>query len=79
MLCFFKKSFFFVIFQCCRVGFYELNLPTEATLSEYSVFYIGSEKSETLRNTLLHHPELNGFVYDPQTMGCSKISLPVSK
>jgi len=61
------------------MGYYELNLPTEALLSDYSLFYIGLENSETLRNTLLHHPEITGFVYDPQTMNCSKISLPVSK
>ena len=65
--------------QCCGVGFYQVEIPVDETFESYSIFFIGTENSESLRNTLLHHPNSTGFVYDPLTSCCKKITLPVSK
>ncbi|CAK8675706.1 unnamed protein product [Clavelina lepadiformis] len=65
--------------QFYRTGCYEIPLDKDTSVEAYNLFYVGNIESETFRNFILLHPKVKGHVFDPVTLNCSSISMPVNK
>nr|CAB3239780.1 diphthamide biosynthesis protein 2 [Phallusia mammillata] len=54
-------------------------LQETTDIDDYSLFFIGNEKSEMLQNFQLQHPNCKGFIYNPAVEKCTELCCTINK